>query len=111
MPGGPGACAPPLALGSRGFAQVLDALPDPNRGGLGVLEALHWLHGGRVYGTSRIASTGAGLRLQMDVTDDAPVQRAIDTIIEREGRLDISANNAGIAIRGPAGASYFPAQK
>ena len=41
----------------------------------------------------------------MDVTDDAPVQRAIDTIIEREGRLDISANNAGIAIRGPAGAS------
>jgi NAD(P)-dependent dehydrogenase (short-subunit alcohol dehydrogenase family) len=94
-----------LALGSRGFAQVLDALPDPNRGGLGVLEALHWLHGGRVYGTSRIASTGAGLRLQMDVTDDAPVQRAIDTIIEREGRLDISANNAGIAIRGPAGAS------
>jgi len=81
----------------RGFAQVLDALPDPNRGGLGglgVLEALHWLHGGRVYGTSRIASTGTELRLQMDVTDDAPVQRAIDTIIEREGRLDISVNNA-----------------
>jgi NAD(P)-dependent dehydrogenase (short-subunit alcohol dehydrogenase family) len=41
----------------------------------------------------------------MDLTDDAPVQRAIDTIIEREGRLDNWANNAGVAIREPAGAS------
>jgi NAD(P)-dependent dehydrogenase (short-subunit alcohol dehydrogenase family) len=39
--------------------------------------------------------------LQMDVTDDQSVQNAIDTILQREGRLDIVVNNAGIAIAGP----------
>ena len=53
----------------------------------------------RVYGTSRAPSSGT--MLQMDVTDDASAQRAVDAILEREGRLDIVVNNAGIAIAGP----------
>jgi NAD(P)-dependent dehydrogenase (short-subunit alcohol dehydrogenase family) len=38
--------------------------------------------------------------LRMDVTDDASVQQGIDTVLSREGRLDIVVNNAGIAIAG-----------
>jgi NAD(P)-dependent dehydrogenase (short-subunit alcohol dehydrogenase family) len=37
----------------------------------------------------------------MDATDDESVQHAIDAILQREGRLDIVVNNAGIAIAGP----------
>jgi NAD(P)-dependent dehydrogenase (short-subunit alcohol dehydrogenase family) len=39
--------------------------------------------------------------LQVDVTDDASIQRAVDAIFQREGRPDIVVNNAGIAIAGP----------
>jgi len=39
--------------------------------------------------------------LQMDVTDDAAVVRGIHALTEREGRIDIVVNNAGIAIAGP----------
>src|SRR5260370_13805768 len=57
----------------------------------------------RVYGTSRSAPTEPGpvTILQMDATDDESVQHAIDAILQREGRLDIVMNNAGIAIPGP----------
>jgi NAD(P)-dependent dehydrogenase (short-subunit alcohol dehydrogenase family) len=53
----------------------------------------------RVFGTSR--NRLSGNMLQMDVTDDESVQRAIDAIWQREGRLDIVVNNAGIAVAGP----------
>jgi NAD(P)-dependent dehydrogenase (short-subunit alcohol dehydrogenase family) len=72
--------------------------------GIGRACAEHLAAGGvRVYGTSRIASTVSGpvTKLQLDVTDDASVQRAVDVIQQREGRLDIVVNNAGIAIAGP----------
>jgi NAD(P)-dependent dehydrogenase (short-subunit alcohol dehydrogenase family) len=68
--------------------------------GIGRACAAHLVaRGVRVYGTSRTPSTGT--MLQMDVTDDASIQRGIDSILQREGRLDIVVNNAGIAIAGP----------
>jgi NAD(P)-dependent dehydrogenase (short-subunit alcohol dehydrogenase family) len=39
--------------------------------------------------------------LQMDVTDDTSVKCGMDTIVEREGRVDVVVNNAGIAVAGP----------
>src|SRR5262245_20696362 len=57
--------------------------------------------GFRVYGTSRRESTRQGFSmLRMDVTDDASVALGIAAILEREGRLDVVVNNAGIAIAG-----------
>src|ERR1700730_15659361 len=45
-----------------------------------------------------------GLALQIaeiDVTDDASVERAIAAIIETTGRLDVVVNNAGVSYSGP----------
>src|SRR3984893_2731888 len=39
--------------------------------------------------------------VEIDVTDDASVERAIAAIIETTGRLDVVVNNAGIAYSGP----------
>jgi NAD(P)-dependent dehydrogenase (short-subunit alcohol dehydrogenase family) len=36
----------------------------------------------------------------MDVTDDASVAKAIEVLLEREGRLDVVVNNAGIGLAG-----------
>jgi len=57
----------------------------------------------RVYGTSRVAraSSDQVTMLQMNVTDDESVERAVGAIMEREGRIDVVVNNAGIAIAGP----------
>ena len=72
--------------------------------GIGRACALH-LHdrGFHVYGTSRVARAGANpfAMLQMDVTDDVSVQRGIHAVMEREGRIDVVVNNAGVAIAGP----------
>lgn len=72
--------------------------------GIGRACALHLAERGfRVYGTSRNppAETEPVEMLQVDVTDDLSVQRGIDKITAREGRIDIVVNNAGIAIAGP----------
>ncbi|MCC5069929.1 oxidoreductase [Xanthomonas campestris] len=58
-----------------------------------------------VYGTSRRGgtSTTAGVQmLALDVTDDASVAAAVDTILRKEGRLDLLVNNAGFSVAASA---------
>jgi NAD(P)-dependent dehydrogenase (short-subunit alcohol dehydrogenase family) len=57
----------------------------------------------RVYGTSRHPRSGDQpfTMLPMDVTDQNSVERGVNTILDREGRIDVLVNNAGIAIAGP----------
>ena len=73
--------------------------------GIGLACATHLAgHGYRVYGTSRRASAGPAGGVAMlvaDVTDDRSVERAVAAVLEREGRLDIVVNNAGMGIAGP----------
>jgi NAD(P)-dependent dehydrogenase (short-subunit alcohol dehydrogenase family) len=40
--------------------------------------------------------------LEMDVTDDASVQRAVDAAVAKAGRIDVVINNAGYALTGLA---------
>ena len=35
-----------------------------------------------------------------DVTDEASIEKAVQTVIEHFGRIDILLNNAGVAVRG-----------
>jgi NAD(P)-dependent dehydrogenase (short-subunit alcohol dehydrogenase family) len=43
------------------------------------------------------ASALGGHFVQLDVTDDASVEAALNVVAEREGRLDVLVNNAGIS--------------
>lgn len=52
----------------------------------------------------RALAQGEGLALypvEMDVTDDASVEQAIATIIDRAGLLEVVVNNAGVSYSGP----------
>lgn len=62
--------------------------------------------GFKVYGTSRRGGQAGRTPYEMlplDVTSDASVQTAIDTVMAREGRIDLLVNNAGFGVS-PAGA-------
>jgi NAD(P)-dependent dehydrogenase (short-subunit alcohol dehydrogenase family) len=73
--------------------------------GIGLECATHLAgHGLRVYGMSRRALAGAGpanvVMLTGDVTEDASVEQVVAEVLNREGRLDIVVNNAGMGIAG-----------
>jgi NAD(P)-dependent dehydrogenase (short-subunit alcohol dehydrogenase family) len=61
--------------------------------------------GHHVYGTSRQCTSGEGTfgftMVRMDVTVENSVKEAIDFIIDREKRLDVVVNNAGLGMIGP----------
>ena len=62
--------------------------------------------GYKVYGTSRRgddASRRSFEMLPLDVTSDESVDAAIQTLMQREGRIDLLVNNAGFGVA-PAGA-------
>jgi NAD(P)-dependent dehydrogenase (short-subunit alcohol dehydrogenase family) len=73
--------------------------------GLAVAGALA-AKGFQVYGTSRNPQRTAAIPgvelVQLDVTDDASVTRAVSTVVQRAGRIDILVNNAGVGVIGAA---------
>jgi NAD(P)-dependent dehydrogenase (short-subunit alcohol dehydrogenase family) len=59
-----------------------------------------------VYATARSLEKTNGMRpsikrLAMDVTDDASVRAAVESIVRNEGRIDIIVNNAGVQCVAP----------
>ena len=60
--------------------------------------------GCKVYGTVRKTGVPQGKvkLLEMDLTDHGSIKEAVRSIIEKEGRIDVLINNAGMHIGGPA---------
>jgi NAD(P)-dependent dehydrogenase (short-subunit alcohol dehydrogenase family) len=70
---------------------------------LGLLHAGHTVYGG-ARSVQRLDAIGAagGHVLPIDLTDDADLQRAVQTILDQQGRIDVLVNNAGFGLYGAA---------
>jgi NAD(P)-dependent dehydrogenase (short-subunit alcohol dehydrogenase family) len=61
--------------------------------------------GYRVFGTSRrvVPETSDSITMLIcDVTDDASVQKMVDEVLSKTGRIDLLVNNAGVGLLGGA---------
>ncbi|KAF8506569.1 NAD-P-binding protein [Russula emetica] len=79
-----------------------------SEGGIGFHLAKEFAsHGCKVFATARNTERMQALHhpridlLPLDVTDDSAIKLVVDTIISKEGRIDIVANNAGTGCYGP----------
>ena len=85
----------------RGIALVTGA-----SSGIGLVTAQALRRDGyRVFGTSRkpMADTADGITMLVcDVIDDGSVQRVVDEVLSRAGRIDRLVNNAGLGLQGGA---------
>lgn len=74
--------------------------------GIGRAIGIHLKANGlRVYGTTRSLAKHTRFNdfdlLEMDVNDAESIEKGVRCILEREGRLDVLVNNAGVGITGP----------
>ncbi len=60
-------------------------------------------NGHKVYGTVRKETDSTGLvnHLRMDLTDQESIKTAVHSVLEKEGRIDVLINNAGMHTGGP----------